>query len=219
MPDRPTADTSVVVAALSTWHDHHAAALDAMRDVERLPAHAYVESASVLTRLPGGLAQPLGRVLEVLDRSFPGLVLTLPPVAHRAVAHRAVAHRAVAHRAVAATLAAAGLGGVALYDGLIAATAIHHGVPLLTLDRSVARTYLGARRRRPHPRRSSATGRPEHSRTSRGAGPTGARPLLAWSAGRRGSSGAPRHALGQHDQRQQGTHHGHHEQGQEQNVR
>jgi len=116
-----------VVAALSTWHEHHAAALDATRDVERLPAHAYVESASVLTRLPGGLAQPLGRVLEVIDRSFPGPVLTLPPLAHRAFA---------------ATLAAAGLGGGALYDGLIAATAIHHDVPLLTLDRRAARTYL-----------------------------------------------------------------------------
>jgi hypothetical protein len=45
-------DSSVVIAAFATWHEHHAIARKAMAGRPRLVAHAAVESYSVLTRLP-----------------------------------------------------------------------------------------------------------------------------------------------------------------------
>jgi len=45
-------DSSVVIAALASWHEHRAIARKAMTDRPRLIAHAAVESHSVLTRLP-----------------------------------------------------------------------------------------------------------------------------------------------------------------------
>ncbi|MGI8873795.1 MAG: hypothetical protein ACR2KP_05615 [Egibacteraceae bacterium] len=91
-----------MIAALSGWHEEHHAALAAVSDVDRLPAHVLLESASVLTRLPGGLPQPLSKVLDALQHSFPGRLLTLPEPEHRAFVRR---------------LAAADLGGGALCDG------------------------------------------------------------------------------------------------------
>lgn len=126
-----TADTSVVVAAMSAWHEHHDIASGAVREVDRLPAHVLLECASVLTRLPGGLARPLSEVIAALRASFPGSVLTLPGARH--------------HTFVEA-LAQARLGGGAVYDGLIAATAVHHRARLLTMDQRAVPVYrvLGA---------------------------------------------------------------------------
>jgi hypothetical protein len=45
-------DSSVVVAAFASWHEHHVIARKAMASRPRLVAHAAVESYSVLTRLP-----------------------------------------------------------------------------------------------------------------------------------------------------------------------
>lgn len=45
-------DSSVVIAAFATWHEHHAIARKAMASRPRLIAHAAIESYSVLTRLP-----------------------------------------------------------------------------------------------------------------------------------------------------------------------
>ncbi|CAN5891315.1 type II toxin-antitoxin system VapC family toxin [soil metagenome] len=121
-----TADTSVVVAVLSGWHEHHELALTAARNVIRLPAHVLLEASSVLTRLPGGLARPLAEVVDALEVSFGGPVLTLPGSQHLALLK---------------TLAEAGLGGRDVYDGLIAATARHHGARLLTLDQRARPIY------------------------------------------------------------------------------
>jgi hypothetical protein len=46
-------DSSVVIAAFATWHEHHALARKAMAGQPRLVAHAAVESYSVLTPRPG----------------------------------------------------------------------------------------------------------------------------------------------------------------------
>ncbi len=46
------------MAALSAWHESHDAAAEALEAVRVLPAHAMLETYSVLTRLPGGLAVP-----------------------------------------------------------------------------------------------------------------------------------------------------------------
>ena len=114
------------MAALSSWHELHVAAVDAVANVDRLPGHVLLEASSVLTRLPGGLARPLAEVLAALQASFGGTPLTLP---------------GRAHQAMLASLADAGLADGAVYDGLIAATARHHGARLLTLDRRALPVY------------------------------------------------------------------------------
>ncbi len=81
-PDRAgqalTADTSVVVAALSAWHEQHDVAARALERVTVLPAHVMLEAYSVLTRLPGGLAVPAATAADVLGRRFHDPPLELP---------------------------------------------------------------------------------------------------------------------------------------------
>jgi predicted nucleic acid-binding protein len=45
-------DTSVIVAAFSEWHEFHVLALEACHGDPHVPAHAYMETYSVLTRMP-----------------------------------------------------------------------------------------------------------------------------------------------------------------------
>ena len=65
-----TADTSVVVPALSRWHTHYEAAAEALDGVTALPAHVLTETYAVLTRLPGGLAVPADAAATVLASRF-----------------------------------------------------------------------------------------------------------------------------------------------------
>lgn len=85
-----------------------------------------LESYSVLTRLPGGLAVPPATASDVLRERFPGEPLTM---------------RAAGRRGLVATLSAAGVLGGASYDGLVALEAATHEQPLLTLDRRARETY------------------------------------------------------------------------------
>ena len=114
------------MAALSAWHEHHERAAQALQNVSVLPAHVVLESYSVLTRLPGGLAVAPALAEDVLRRRFPADPLTL---------------RAADRRKLLATLAAAGVPGGASYDGLVALEAATHEQPLLTLDRRAQETY------------------------------------------------------------------------------
>jgi hypothetical protein len=122
------------VAALSSWHEHHEAAAEALAGVAELPAHVMLEAYSVLTRLPAGLAVDAGTASAVLVARFPEPPLTL-----------AAAERT----ALISTLARAGVVGGASYDGLVALEAAAHDRPLLTLDRRGVETYqrLGAAHR------------------------------------------------------------------------
>ena len=90
-----------------------------------------LESYSVLTRLPAGLAVPADIAARVLEDRFNEGPLRLP------------ANR---RRAVLATLSGAGVLGGASYDGVIALEAAAHGETLLTLDARAVATYqrLGA---------------------------------------------------------------------------
>lgn len=107
-------DSSVVIAAFATWHEHHALARKAMSSRPRLIAHAAVESYSVLTRLP-------------------------PP--HRAL-HRAIPHPVGAgYQELLNTVAAGQIFGGPAYDALIAFTAAEHDATLLSLDQRAAATY------------------------------------------------------------------------------
>jgi toxin FitB len=121
-----TADTSVVVPALSGWHEHHEAAADALAGVAALPAHVLTEAYAVLTRLPGGLAVPAEAAAAVLASRFGAEPLQL-----------VVAKR----RRLLSTLAAAGVGGGASYDGLVALEAAAHEQILLTRDARAQDTY------------------------------------------------------------------------------
>lgn len=54
-----TADISVVAPSMAAWHEHHEVAPEAVGEATRVPAHVLVETVSTLSRLPGGVAQPL----------------------------------------------------------------------------------------------------------------------------------------------------------------
>lgn len=121
-----TADTSVVVPALTDWHDHHAIAHRAIAEVVSLPGHVLAEAFSVLTRLPHGLSLHPTDASALLLEAFPGQPLALPVDGYPTLLRR---------------LAAAGLRGGAIYDGLVAASAMQAGAMLLTLDARAAGTY------------------------------------------------------------------------------
>jgi predicted nucleic acid-binding protein len=126
-----TVDTSVTVAAFSSWHEQHAVARRALRKRPRLIGHVAVETYAVLTRLPPPHRAPSHLALEFLRSNFSGPALSLPG-------------REYQHMLV--EIQAAGIVGGAVYDGLIAATARRMGQPLVTLDRRALPTYqaLGA---------------------------------------------------------------------------
>jgi predicted nucleic acid-binding protein len=125
-PPPLTADTSVVVPSLLHWHELHHQAAAALREVRRLPAHALIESFSVLTRLPGSRSLRPHLALQALVRGFPDEPFILSPGAYL---------RAIGR------LAEAGLGGGQIYDAIVGATAAEAGACLLTADRRAVPTY------------------------------------------------------------------------------
>ncbi|MFZ0216874.1 MAG: PIN domain-containing protein [Candidatus Dormiibacterota bacterium] len=115
-----------MVAVLGAWHEHHEVAAQELDGVTSLPGHALLESYSVLTRLPGGLAVPARIAARELTARFAGEPLHLSPGDRAGLLRR---------------LADAGVLGGACYDGLVALEAAAHGYVLLTLDRRAIRTY------------------------------------------------------------------------------
>jgi predicted nucleic acid-binding protein len=119
-------DSSVVIAAFASWHEHHAIARNAMAARPRLIAHAAVESYSVLTRLP-----PPHRASPEIVHAFitgrftePFLVLS-----------------ETGYQELLATVGAGQILGGPAYDALIACTAAEHGATLLSLAQRAAATY------------------------------------------------------------------------------
>ena len=121
-----TADTSVVVPALTEWHEYHSLARKATEGLRRLPAHVLTESYSVLTRLPHGLAIPPAAAADLLLAAFPDPPLTLDPDEHRELVQQ---------------LGATGVRGGQVYDALVAVTAARRGVKLVTLDERALAVY------------------------------------------------------------------------------
>lgn len=120
------ADTSVVVAAFASWHEHHDAARTALDEDSRLIDHCALEAYSVLTRLPPPHRSPAMLVREFLRERFPDPLLRLT---------------AARYRAFVLELAERNIRGGAAYDALVAATAAAAGAHLLTCDRRAAGTY------------------------------------------------------------------------------
>lgn len=119
------ADTSVIIAALCTWHDHHDAALRTVSRLSTVIGHTVIEAYSVLTRLPEPYRVMPELAAEALDRRFK-TVVTLPDKQLRNLP---------------TVLARAGVAGGATYDGLIAVTAVHHDAELASLDERATNTY------------------------------------------------------------------------------
>lgn len=119
-------DSSVLIAAFATWHEHHAIARKAMAGRPRLVAHAAVESYSVLTRLPPPHRAHPSIVHAFITERFAEPFLTLSEVGYQQLL------AAVAARQI--------FGGPA-YDALIAFTAAEHQATLLSLDQRAAVTY------------------------------------------------------------------------------
>lgn len=120
------ADTSLVVAAFASWHEHHDAARRAVEGRVRLVEHCALETYSVLTRLPAPHRSPAGVVREFLRARFPSPSLRLG---------------AAGYRAFLLALADRGITGGSTYDALVAATAAAAGAELVTCDRRAARVY------------------------------------------------------------------------------
>jgi predicted nucleic acid-binding protein len=121
-----TPDTSVVVAGFAEWHPDFKRAHDALRADFAIAAHVALETYSTLTRLPDPFRATPEIAAEYIDAGFVTERLTLPNQEH---------DRMVSN------LAVGGVWGGATYDALIALTAAHHGLTLLTLDRRAEITY------------------------------------------------------------------------------
>lgn len=119
-------DSSVVIAAFASWHEGHRAAAAALARNPQVPAHALVETFSVLTRLPPPHRAPGRLVAAFLAERFSRPPLALPAAGHLRVIEEA---------------AASGMTGGSIYDALIAATVRHVHARLLTRDRRAATTY------------------------------------------------------------------------------
>jgi len=120
-----TCDTSVLVPALLAWHPDHAGCRAALRSVSKVPVHVLVECYSVLTRLPAPhRVKPAdaGAVLEAL----PFAPVSLP---------------AARQAALVPECARLGIRGGAVYDALVARTAVHHALELVTRDGRARATY------------------------------------------------------------------------------
>ena len=107
------------------------AAAGALEAIDVLPAHVLLETYSVLTRLPSGLAVAPTVAAKVLTCRF-----NQPPLQVDDAERERVLQ----------TLSGAGVFGGASYEGLVALEARAHGRTLLTLDERAQATYrrLGA---------------------------------------------------------------------------
>lgn len=119
-------DSSVVVAAFASWHELHGPARTALDRGARLPAHAALETYSVLTRMPAPHRAPPQLVLTFLAARFPEPYLALESDEFRAFLHELGPRR---------------IAGAASYDALIAAIAKEAGATLLSCDRRASATY------------------------------------------------------------------------------
>lgn len=128
-------DSSVAIAAFGDWHRLNAAARAVLDEGAALPAHALLETYSVLTGFPPPHRASPGLVDRWLDDRFEAI---LPPPSP------------ADHREMLRVLAAAGSTGGAVYDALIGVTARLAGTPLVSADDRATTVYelVGAEVRR-----------------------------------------------------------------------
>jgi len=119
-------DTSVAVALTVADHPHHEATSRFLRGRRLgLAGHAAYEAFSVLTRLPPPARRTPAVVARVLAEGFPH---TRFPSADAAAV-------------LLSRLVRAEIAGGSVYDALVGATAVEHGLVLATRDRRALDTY------------------------------------------------------------------------------
>lgn len=119
-------DTSAAVALIVEDHEAHAIVRSAVQGRRLgLAGHAWFETYSVLTRLPGPIRRSPADVARLLAHNFPETVFL----------------GAEASAALGPELAAAQIAGGSVYDALVAAAARTHDLPLLTGDARARATY------------------------------------------------------------------------------
>jgi predicted nucleic acid-binding protein len=121
-----TVDTSLVVAALSSWHEAHKSAAEACLRATALPGHVLLETVSVMTRLPDGLAVTPQAARKALNSNFPDQPLTLKPSDYLQLT---------------SLIAGASLVGGQVYDALVGYSAATANDQLLTRDKRATATY------------------------------------------------------------------------------
>ena len=125
-------DTSVAVALLVADHASHDLVVEALGERRLgLAGHAAFETYSVLTRLPPPARRTPAAVSRLIEANFPASRYPSPTAVARLMRD------------------APGLGisGGSMYDALVGISAVLHGLPLATRDRSAVATYqaLGVR--------------------------------------------------------------------------
>jgi predicted nucleic acid-binding protein len=125
-------DTSAAIALVVEDHESHLATLDAVRGRRLgLAGHAWFETYSVLTRLPGGLRRSPADVAALLSRNFPASAFLAEDAA----------------AAFGSELARLSVSGGAVYDALVGAAARQHDQTLVSGDARARAVYeaLGVR--------------------------------------------------------------------------
>jgi len=126
---RPTptlVDTSVAIALLVADHEDHAATRQALHGRPLgLAGHAAFETFSVLTRLPSPARRSPATVAHLLATNFPESRY-LPAGSAQALLGR---------------LGEAGIAGGSVYDALVGAVAVEHGLVLASRDSRAVSTY------------------------------------------------------------------------------
>lgn len=119
-------DTSVAVAASVADHEHHGAVVEHLAGRRLgLSGHAAFETFSVLTRLPAPARRSPTVVARMIARNFP--------------ASRFLSTDAAS--GLLDRLSDGEIAGGSVYDALVGAAAVEHGLPLVTLDRRALETY------------------------------------------------------------------------------
>jgi predicted nucleic acid-binding protein len=119
-------DTSAAVAFVMEGHDHHGETFELLVGSELgLAGHAAFETVSVLTRLPSPSRLTPSAVLRLMSANFPQSRFLSTDGAE----------------GLLASLGSHGISGGAVYDALVGAAALEHGLPLATRDRRALDTY------------------------------------------------------------------------------
>jgi len=119
-------DTSVAEALVVEDHAHNAGVVGALDGlVLGLAGHAAFETFSVLTRLPAPARRPPSVVLDILGADF-------PESRYLSADGTSALHQ---------RLVELGIAGGSVFDALVGAVAVEHGLPLLTRDRRALETY------------------------------------------------------------------------------
>jgi predicted nucleic acid-binding protein len=125
-PPHVLLDTSAAVALSVADHEDHETTAEKLAGRRLgLAGHAVFETFSVLTRLPPPARRSPATVTTLMSTNFP--------------ANRFLSARAAAD--LAGRLASLGVAGGAVYDALVGAAAVEHGITLASRDRRAADTY------------------------------------------------------------------------------